>query len=97
MDAGLKKLLLRKGGEVAAQLSALLDKKEVNLSNLPAPKDPNEDPELRLRRFLDQIDRAIKAFGTERFGTCSVCGTPIDPQVLAERPWLQSCPKHPPV
>ena len=97
MNPELKKLLLRRGAEVAGQLSAVLDHKEVKLTDLPPPKKPNEDPEIRLRRFLEQIDRAIKAFGTDRFGRCSVCGTPLDPQLLAERPWLESCPKHPPV
>lgn len=97
MTPPLKKLLLRKGGEVAALLSALLDHKEVNLASLPPPKHPNEDPELRLRRFLDQIDRAIKAFGTERFGKCALCGAPLDPQTLAERPWTELCGKHPAV
>ena len=95
MSADLKRLLLRKGGEVAATLSTLLDHKEVDLSNLPPPRNPNEDPEIRLRRFLDQIDRAIKAFGTERFGTCASCGAPIDPRTLAERPWADLCGKHP--
>lgn len=96
-DPAWKKQLLKKGAEVAAMLSALLDKKEVNLASLPPPKDPKEDPELRLRRWLNAIDRAIKAFGTEEYGRCAVCGEELDPRALAEAPWLMNCTKHPPV
>jgi RNA polymerase-binding transcription factor DksA len=95
LSAELKKLLLRKGGEVAAALSALLDHKEVDLASLPPPRHPDDDPELRLRRFLDQIDRAIKAFDTERYGKCALCGAPIDSRTLADRPWTELCGKHP--
>ena len=95
MSAEQKKLLLRKGGDVAAQLSALLDHKNVDLTNLPPPRNPNEDPELRLRRFLDQIDRAIKKFGTAAFGLCARCGEALPAQTLADQPWTEFCGKHP--
>ena len=95
-DPGWKKLLLVKGGDIAGRLSAILDKKEVFLNDLPPPKKPDEDPELRLRRFLDQIDRGIKAWGTDKFGRCSYCGTELPAATLADQPWLDWCPKHPP-
>ena len=91
-----KKLLLAKGGDIAGRLSAILDHKEVFLDDLPPPIKPSEDPELRLRRFLDQIDRAIKAWGTDRYGRCMSCGTPLPAATLAEQPWLDWCSKHPP-
>ena len=95
MDPRLKKTLLAKGQEVAAKLEALLNHKEVDLTQGIPFKDPNEDPEVRLRRFLEQIDRAIKAFGTERFGRCTGCGEPIAEGTLNERPWTERCPLHP--
>ncbi len=95
-DPARKKLLLAKGSEISARLSLILDHKEVSLDDLPPPKDPNEDPELRLRRFLDQIDRAIKAWGTEKSGRCAQCGIELPDRVLAEQPWLDWCPAHRP-
>lgn len=88
-----KSALLHKGQDVADQLEALLAGKEVNLSDLPAPT-PGESPEQRLRRFLDLIDRAIKAFDTDAFGRCEVCGVDLSRTALAEQPWLASCPAH---
>ena len=96
-DPAWKRALLAKGSEIALRLEALLSKKEVKLNDLPPPKKPDEDPELRLRRFLGQLDRGIKAFGSERYGRCAVCGDALDPAALGETPWLESCPKHPPV
>ncbi len=90
----LKRRLLAKGAAVAKQLEDLLAGLEVDLSNLPSPKLPDEDPILRLRRFLDLIDRAIKAFGTDRFGRCAVCGAPIAAAVLDQAPWTDRCPAH---
>ena len=94
-DPALRKALLAKGSAVAAQLSALLDHKEVDLSSLPPKLKPDEDPELRLRAFLGRIDRALKAFGTDRYGRCAQCGAPLAPAVLAEQPWLDGCALHP--
>ena len=96
-DPVWKRTLLAKGSEIASRLEALLSKKEVKLNDLPPPKKPGEDPELRLRRFLEQLDRGIKSFGSERFGRCLVCSAPIAEAALQETPWLESCPKHPPV
>src|SRR5207248_6168236 len=45
--------LLRKGKEVAELLEAVLWGKELDLACLPAPASPGEDPELRLRSFLE--------------------------------------------
>lgn len=94
-EQALRKRLLAKGAEVAARLEAILDHKDVDLGDLPAPVDPAADPELRLRHFLSSIDRAIKAFDTPAFGRCLQCGAAIDPAALEEQPWLAGCPLHP--
>jgi hypothetical protein len=96
LDPAVKKKLLAKGGEIAARLEQLLNHKEVKLTDLPTPLKPSEDPELRLRRWLDQIDRAIKAWGTDRLGRCGVCGAALPDATLAEQPWLDWCSDHRP-
>ena len=92
-DPAWKSALLHKGQDVADQLEALLAGKEVNLTDLPAPT-AGESPEERLRRFLDAIDRAIKAFETDAFGRCEICGVDLSRVALAEQPWLAACPAH---
>ena len=91
-----KSALLHKGQDVADLLEALLSGKDVDLSSLPVPFSPAQDPELRLRDFLDQIDRAIKKFDTDAFGRCQFCGVDLDRAALAEQPWLANCSKHAP-
>ena len=75
-------------------LEAVLSGKEVDLSSLPVPVGPNQDPELRLRNFLDQIDRAIQMFDTDSFGRCQVCGIDLDRAALQQQPWLATCSVH---
>jgi len=89
-----KPALLHKGKQVAELLEAVLWGKDVDLACLPVPAGPGEDAELRLRSFLEQIDRAIKAFDTDRYGRCEVCGVDLDPRAMGEQPWLASCPAH---
>lgn len=84
--------LLRKGKDVADLLEALLSGKEVNLASIPA--GGADDEEQRLRDFLAQIDRAIKAFGTDAYGRCSRCGVELPAAALGERPWLADCGGH---
>ena len=58
-DPAWKSALLHKGQDVADLLEAVLSGKSPDLSSLPVPFGPDQDPELRLRNFLEQIDRAI--------------------------------------
>ena len=91
-DAARRKFLLRKGAEVAKKLEALLAHKDVDLSQgIPGPLHPDEDDELRLRRFLEQIDRRIKS---PRFGRCVACDERLPDAALDETPWLERCPRH---
>ena len=87
-----KRRLLAKGGEIAKQLEDLLAGKEVDLAGVP--ELATADRELRLRRFLDLIDRGIKRADAGRFGRCAVCGEPIPGEVLDERPWTERCAQH---
>ena len=89
-----KRGLLAKGADVARLLEEVLSGKDVDLSQ-GIPELGASDKELRLRRFLDQIDRGIKRVGGDRFGRCAVCGDPLPIVVLDERPWTERCALHP--
>lgn len=93
-DPAWKSALLHKGQDVAELLEAVLFGKNVDLSSLPVPFGPGQDPELRLRSFLDQIDRAIKAFDTDAYGRCQFCGVDLDRDALQQQPWLSTCSAH---
>ena len=87
-----KRRLLARGGDIARQLEELLAGKEVDLAGVP--EAGTADKELRLRRFLELIDRGIKRADTGRFGRCSVCGEALPAAVLDERPWTERCAQH---
>ena len=89
-----KRALLAKGADVAKLLEELLAGKDVNLDQ-GIPVLGTEDKELRLRRFLELIDRGIKRAETGRFGRCAVCGMAIPPAALDEQPWTERCAAHP--
>jgi RNA polymerase-binding transcription factor DksA len=87
-----KKLLLRKGAEIAKQLEELLAGKDVDLAQgIPKQLLPEKDPELRLRRFLEQIDRCIKR---GRLGVCVVCDAALPDDVTDAAPWTERCAAH---
>jgi len=87
--------LLVKGGDIAKILEEILAGKDVRLEDLPIAGKDGETAETRARMFLERIDRCIKAWGTPRFGRCTVCEAPISPAVLDEAPWTERCPRHP--
>src|SRR3954468_13217241 len=89
-----KRALLAKGSDVAAQLQQILDGKDVTL-DAGIPELGASDKELRLRRFLELIDRNIKRVETGRYGRCSVCGDAIPSAVLDGAPWTERCAGHP--
>jgi hypothetical protein len=93
-DPDWKSALLHKGQDVADLLEAVLSGKDVDLGALPVPSGPGQDPELRVRSFLDQIDRAIKAFDTDAYGRCQMCGVDLDRVAIQQQPWLATCPAH---
>ena len=89
-----KRALLAKGADVAGLLEQVLSGKDVEL-DAGIPELGASDKELRLRRFLELIDRGIKRAENGRFGRCAVCGDPIPAAVLDEAPWTERCEKHP--
>jgi hypothetical protein len=89
-----KRALLAKGSDVAALLGQILSGKEVEL-DAGIPQLGAGDKELRLRRFLELIDRGIKRAEGDRFGRCAVCGVALPQAVLDEQPWTDRCAAHP--
>jgi hypothetical protein len=88
-----KRALLAKGADVARMLEAILAGKEVDLG-AGIPELGASDKELRLRRFLELIDRGIMRADAGGFGRCGVCGESIEASVLDEAPWTDRCAKH---
>jgi RNA polymerase-binding transcription factor DksA len=88
-----KKKLLGKGSEAAKALEAVRSGQEVALHDA-IPDGGCTDLEARLRRFLNQIERAIQRVSVDRFGRCAVCASPIAVPILDERPWTERCGAH---
>ena len=93
-DPDWKSALLHKGQDVEEMLESALQGRTVDLSSLPAGFAQGHAPEARLRAFLEQIERAIDDFDTDRFGRCVTCHAELDRAALAREPWLASCPAH---
>ena len=89
-----KRALLAKGSDVADLLEQVLAGKDVDLG-AGIPQLGADDKELRLRRFLELIDRGVKRAGTDRFGRCAVCGEALAQAALDEQPWTERCALHP--
>ncbi|HEX9604920.1 MAG TPA: hypothetical protein VF973_14310 [Myxococcales bacterium] len=94
VDPAWRKQLLRKGQDVSDLLAALLAGKDVDLASLPLSGSADDGDEARLRRFLEQIDRAVKCFGTGWYGHCQICDVELSAAVLSEQPWISRCPTH---
>lgn len=47
-------------------------------------------------RVLDDVDRALSALADGSYGSCAVCGAPIDDAALAADPTALHCPHHRP-
>ena len=93
-DPAWRKHLLSKGRDTADLLAALLAGKDVDLGTLPVARDAQDGKEERLRRFLEQIDRAVKTFGTGWYGHCKVCDVELSAAALSEQPWADRCSSH---
>lgn len=44
---------------------------------------------------LDEVDHALVRLGDGTYGTCEMCGQPIEDERLAEMPAARSCDRHP--
>ena len=90
--ATLKKALLAKGRDLSDKLAALMAGKRVTIDELLNPK-PGETPEERVRRYLDEVDRRIKAIarGDGSYGRCAACDAPLAYAELEQLPWADRC------
>ena len=85
----LHRKILRKLGEVSAQLEEVLAGQEVDLISMPLVGEP--DPEwraiIRLRQYKDHLNGMLKKFPKGTYGICEVSGEPIPKAELSEMPW----------
>ena len=90
--AGLKKALLAKGRDLADKLAQLMAGKRVQVEDLLAPK-PGETPIERIRRYLGEVDRRIKAIADRpaSYGRCDFCDAPLPFAELEQLPWADRC------
>ena len=88
--APLRRALLKKGAELADILAGLLAGKQVTIAELLAPK-PGETPIEKVRRYLDGVDRKIKAIDDGSYGSCDGCGAALPFAELQALPWMDRC------
>lgn len=83
----------QKGMAVAQRLMDLMAGKDVDLSELGDLRglDLIDSKEMRLRAFLDQINRARKRLSSQEYGLCVGCQAPLEPVALDETPWMEGC------
>ncbi len=82
-----------KGWEVAQRLMNVKARQNLDLSDIKGLKmdDTDEPPEVRLRRWLDQINASRTRLGTDAYGKCEGCGAPFSDGQLDEMPWVSHC------
>lgn len=86
----LRRRLLAKGRDLAEQLAALMAGLKPKATDLLDAK-PGETKIERTRRYLDLVDRKIKAIAAGTYGHCDGCGTAFPYVLLAELPWMDRC------
>ena len=81
------------GWEIAQRLAAVKSRQNMDLSDIKGAKrdDTDEPPEVRLRRFLDQINQSRQRLATDAYGKCTECGASFQPGQLDEMPWVELC------
>lgn len=85
-------LINKKGWEVAQKLQELKAKKNVSLTDfLKDDGDAKEPPEVRLRRYLDLINRSRTRIQSGSYGLCLGCAKPFLDAELDEMPWVELC------
>ena len=82
-----------KGWDVAQRLMAVKSRQNMDLSDIKGltMDDTDEPPEVRLRRYLDQINAARKRLDTPEYGSCTTCGSTFQEGQLDEMPWVELC------
>jgi DnaK suppressor protein len=96
-----KKKLLNKQRELQASLANL--ESEARASGEPEVRDSADDAassegtseafeeSALLSETLEQVEDALKRIDDGTYGTCAVCGRPIEPARLEAIPWTPYC------
>lgn len=56
---------------------------------------PDDDAIDAVARVLDDVEDALARLEDRSFGTCEVCGQPIEPERLTGQPTVRTCERHP--
>ncbi len=85
-----RRLLLAKGQDISQRLEDILEGKDATLADFPAfpTGEPAESPERRLRRYFDQVMRALRAVDRPTFGFDPKAGSFLSVAALDEVPWI---------
>jgi hypothetical protein len=87
----LRRHLLKKGAEINAELTGLLNGQKVSVEALLGAGKPGESPIERLRRFLALVDGRIQAIRAGSYGRCITCGDGLPFAELEQIPWIDTC------
>jgi len=92
---GFRTLLVRKLGEVNAELERLLSNEKATLATLKIPGlgGDKEDPIDKLRRYQALLKEQIAHINKDDglYGRCRHCGVPLSEPELTELPWADTC------
>jgi DnaK suppressor protein len=87
-----KRRIRKKSVSVAEELADELAKQNATLADFPLPAtDPNKDPVIKLRKFLDHLNAIMTRFDEGTYGYCEACGDVISKYELDELPWATIC------
>jgi RNA polymerase-binding transcription factor DksA len=66
-------------------------------SSVPDTADLPPDAALleQVNDELGAVDEALRRLDEGSYGTCDVCGSPLDPERLKQDPLMTRCPGHP--
>ncbi len=87
----LRRQLLKKGSEVNEKLVQLLNNQNPTIMDIIEGR-PGETKIERLRRWLNLIDKKIKAIPKGEYGKCEQCGAELTFTGLQQVPWAEVCP-----
>jgi len=83
----------QKGWDVAQLLIAVKARANLELADIQGltADDTQDPPEVRLRRYLDQINQARSRLDTSDYGQCQACSATLSEGQLDEMPWVELC------
>jgi RNA polymerase-binding transcription factor DksA len=94
---GFRAALVKKMGDVNAELERLLSNQKGTLGTMKIPglggASDQEDPIDRLRKYLELLKKQVAHINKKDglYGRCEHCGAPLSEPELSELPWADAC------